>query len=1013
MVTSSSSRQRQNKSIKHKNHISTAVATKYGDDSDDDEFRTASDSVATNYQSATTTTDTRPTTARSDSVVTAKTALPTTKTTTSRSDSIATAKTAIPATTTTARSDSVVVLSSVSTNGRRSPRAPESASATTSAATERDDDSVVVSTNDWSPATTTTVKPDLKKANCFRTVENWSHIASYHRFDKNTFDKEKFLEDIPKMSPKMLEMINTIKKLDEHDLINEGKRFKHFIFSDVKQRGYGAKIIASALVAHGFSHCFTNSLSVKKPTPNQNEQTFGLVSSTAVYDKPMTQKKVRQVLDMFNKRPNNVNGQDMRFIVLDSGFKEGIDLFDVKYVHIFENQRTGADLIQAVGRATRSCGQQGLNFVPNEGWLLHVYQYYLTYAADHTDTDTDIEQTLPFNDYLHYAGVNMNLYQFRNNLERLAIRTAVDHHLNRHIHNYQQKVDTNGNLLQLNHVDVDVDVDVDVKTSGGGATTIHIGCNEKATCGNRSTKTVPFSLKLFNSVFDKKKLPKGFRKLPTKEKRRYFCDILRTDSEFCRTVNELYRSQHDNGNKSKPKSGDKSDDKDKDQTKIVTLSRMKTDISFDKLENMSFEAFQTHINKVFRKYQYDPIKIHNDCGTQPSGNKDHRVVELTKSQSFVTNYFVPQHFAKGLLVWHSVGTGKTCTAISVKSFLFERQDYSVVWVTRTTLKEDIWKNMYDKICDHIIREKYTGTQEAKDLRKHLSKRFFPPMSYRQFSNMLEGKNQLHEKLMALNGAKDLLRNTLVIIDEAHKLYGNDLAAVEKPNMKIIEEKINMSATCKLLLMTGTPITDDPMDFVRLLNLIMKANKLPTSFPQFNKQFLLHNTFTKNGVKEFQSRTKGLISYLNRRFDPRQFAQPVFHSRPVLLSISKNDPGKCMEDAKSKFARCLDKKELSDDSRLKNLIEEQKTLTFNLRNDRDDLKYDKRNVVLQDRIRLNRLDLQVVKDYISQERIRLRQIQKSFNGNKKICKRELSKEQKECKTRSNSDLYYQNIAFKKC
>ena len=58
--------------------------------------------------------------------------------------------------------------------------------------------------------------------------------------------------------------------------------------------------------------------------------------------------------------------------------KEGIDLFDVKYVHIFEPSMTIADLKQTIGRATRTCGQKGLEFIPNIGWPLYVYNYYLT-----------------------------------------------------------------------------------------------------------------------------------------------------------------------------------------------------------------------------------------------------------------------------------------------------------------------------------------------------------------------------------------------------------------------------------------------------------------------------------------------------------------------------------------------------------------------------------------------------------------------------------------------------------
>ena len=38
---------------------------------------------------------------------------------------------------------------------------------------------------------------------------------------------------------------------------------------------------------------------------------------------------------------------------------------------------TIADLKQTIGRATRTCGQKGLDFQPGVGWPLYVYNYYL------------------------------------------------------------------------------------------------------------------------------------------------------------------------------------------------------------------------------------------------------------------------------------------------------------------------------------------------------------------------------------------------------------------------------------------------------------------------------------------------------------------------------------------------------------------------------------------------------------------------------------------------------------
>jgi hypothetical protein len=94
-----------------------------------------------------------------------------------------------------------------------------------------------------------------------------------------------------------------------------------------------------------------------------------------------------------------------------------------------------------------------------------------------------------------------------------------------------------------------------------------------------------------------------------------------------------------------------------------------------------------------------------------------------------------------MLVWHSVGTGKTCTALATKSRTWEKEGYTILWVTRTTLKNDIWKNMFDKVCDYVIRERLeegedipTTKEKMKELRRHMSKKFLPPVSFRQFSN---------------------------------------------------------------------------------------------------------------------------------------------------------------------------------------------------------------------------------------------------------------------------------------
>jgi len=227
-------------------------------------------------------------------------------------------------------------------------------------------------------------KNRTKIFNCMRKTANFGKISMYHKFDKASFNPTQLNKEIIDASPKIVQMLNNINKLDELDQKNHGKKFKHFIFSDVKEGGYGAKIISSVFSSNGF-----NNVIKSRKVPNQqrvklyidahkSNKNFGLLCSNSIYGATFNEKIKKELLKLFNERPSNIHGQKLRFIIFDSGFKEGIDLFDVKYVHIFEPSMTIADLKQTVGRATRTCGQKGLDFQPGIGWPLYVYNYYLT-----------------------------------------------------------------------------------------------------------------------------------------------------------------------------------------------------------------------------------------------------------------------------------------------------------------------------------------------------------------------------------------------------------------------------------------------------------------------------------------------------------------------------------------------------------------------------------------------------------------------------------------------------------
>jgi hypothetical protein len=294
-------------------------------------------------------------------------------------------------------------------------------------------------------------KPNARQLQCARQVSNWSKIGPDNRFNKKKFSIADTDKLIPIASPKLEAMLQNIEALDANDRVVFGKTFKHFIFSDIKLLGYGAKIISAGLIARGWKNILKpevrktkkgNSkpyivVSVPKGSAGRN---FAVLSSTPMWDSPFSHALKKEVLGVYNKRPDNVYGEDCRLIVLDSGFKEGIDLFDVRYVHLFEPLMTAADMTQALGRATRLCGQKGLDFVPQQGWPLHVFKYSQSipeelkpaYKADNL-----------FEIMLQLKGLDTRLHRITKCIQDVSILAAVDQPLTEEIHKsgYLPKMD--------------------------------------------------------------------------------------------------------------------------------------------------------------------------------------------------------------------------------------------------------------------------------------------------------------------------------------------------------------------------------------------------------------------------------------------------------------------------------------------------------------------------------------------------------------------------------------------
>lgn len=743
-------------------------------------------------------------------------------------------------------------------------------------------------------------------AECIRQTENWSIYEPYHKLDNSAFNPNKVREELDVVAPKMKKMIDVIQDLDTQDFKKHNKLFKHIIFSDLKAAG-GAKAIGAALLSYGFKMVYNKSLDIVKPSSKTNHP-FAILCSTKIYNKDVGVRFRRKILDMYNKRPDNIHGENLRFIVLDYGFKEGIDLFDVKYIHIMETPLTMADQKQIIGRGTRFCGQKGLHFDKESGWPLHVY-VYKSLMPPNVD-DVDGKQKTMFDIFMEYSNIDLVKEAFAKDLEKKCIQASIDFSLNRTIHTYGQDKESffvelaeevdNKYTPEVLQAQIPKEV-VEVygkKLEKYGLFNCNTGCK-----GNVLLIPVELMLivwythvpKTYMNDYILQKFPRGAMCIAMIDNKP-FCkklqDVWKNPDNYIienetRLINRIHKLDYDHEYVHKQKK------EMLDYIQMVCDKSGMTPKPPSKI--MNYGEMQNFIKTYYKKLKWPEVVMENLCIDKKNEPTDDLAkILFTPSQKMLQSYCTPASPYKGLLVWHSTGTGKTCSGVSIATNSFEKENYTILWVTRSTLRGDIWKNMFKQICSITIQEKgekFDVDDALKHPLKYTSKNWIEPITYKQFSNLLLGKNEYYKEMVRRNGAEDPLRKTFIVIDEAHKLLSHDLKPQEKPDFKVLSKKIldsyeiSKKDSVKLLLMTATPYSEDPMQMIQLLNLMRPRNdQFPTDYETFKSEYLNNKGHIAESLK-FMSKVSGYISYLNRETDVRQFAHPIIKSIPVPISTS--------------------------------------------------------------------------------------------------------------------------------
>ena len=231
---------------------------------------------------------------------------------------------------------------------------------------------------------------------------------------------------------------------------------------------------------------------------------------------------------------------------------------------------------------------------------------------------------------------------------------------------------------------------------------------------------------------------------------------------------------------------------------------------------------------------------------------------------------------RGLLVWHSVGSGKTCSATAVIDAFWET-DKNIVFVTSVEAANSNPPSNFHKCASRFL-PRFQG-KSMETIKKEFDKRGVKFFTFAKLSHYLLLANPLKRVKSQddIESHKNFLKNSVLIIDEVHNIF-KPLPTQKQENTAVknflLDYQNPLSSNLKLVILTATP-GDNVPDIIDLLNMIRDKNAPPIKIPDINNP---------DDLYEFETSIQGLISYFDMSKDYSKFPR-IIQDRPVKTQMS--------------------------------------------------------------------------------------------------------------------------------
>jgi len=320
--------------------------------------------------------------------------------------------------------------------------------------------------------------------------------------------------------------------------------------------------------------------------------------------------------------------------------------------------------------------------------------------------------------------------------------------------------------------------------------------------------------------------------------------------------------------------------------------------------------------KIAEKREFNDTKYPDEVidNIEAHGNFlcNEKEFELMPHQKFVRNFLSSMTPYNGVLLFHGLGTGKTCTAISVAEQTREyykhlNSNKKIIIIASPNVKENFKTQLFDarklkqengvwnlRACTGKTYLREINPMSMKNLKKEnivkevnkIIRASYRFLGYTEFANIIRKilsttKSEQSEQ----RALRKYFSDTLIIIDEVHNI--RHTAANPKKRVAINLLKVVQAAqNLKLLFLSATPMYNSHDEIIWLLNILnINDGRAPVLRKDvFDKKgdFLISSDGEETGKKYLASKCIGYISYLRGqnpytfpyRLWPTEFAPKV-------------------------------------------------------------------------------------------------------------------------------------------